>query len=568
MSLAVIRALSLVLSAALVAACSGTGESSAPAQTTPERIVFASKRGESFDIYVMNSDGTDLRQLTRAETDERPVGWSPDGTTFAFLRERDESGRGDLHVIGADGSGERRVTDARVRVSDAAWSPDGSRFAATTCDERTCRIKTIDASDGRRGAVTGGPSDFGPSWSPDGARLVFVHVEAQSHDRHLELYVINADGSGRRRVTHNHFLDAGPDWSPDGRTIVFGSNRAPSARCLWHDCSGSTSELYTMTADGTLITRLTRHPADDVSPAWSAGGEKIVFARIRDERDDYEIYAMNANGGCETRLTDNDAWEVAPAFGGRESGPLQCTDLAVSTSAGAEVARVGRRLSFSVDVRNVGTLPATATQLAVALPNSAAVAALRPSQGRCSGARHVRCALGTLPAGAAVDVRLEVRAVAGARLVLQPSASAAEHDPNRQNNRGAAATLVCSLLGGAAGDRLVGRSRNDVICGRGGNDVIRAGRGGDIVYGDEGDDVVLGGAGADILYGGPGDDRVVGGSGRDRIDGGPGCDTVHARDGERDVVRGDEGRTIVDRDANGVARERGYVRLDRPCRPR
>jgi Tol biopolymer transport system component len=564
----VIRALGLVCSAALVAACGGNDESSAPTQTTPERIVFASKRGGSSDLYVMNGDGSGLRRLTRTPTEERPTGWSPDGTAIAFVRQREPGGGGDLYVIGSDASGERRVTDGQVRVSDAAWSPDGSRFAVTTCDQRTCRIETIDADGGGRRGLTEGPFDLAPSWSPDGARLVFVHVEGQSHDRHLELYLINADGSGRRRLTHNRFLDSGPAWSPDGRTIAFLSNRAPSARCLWHDCSGSTSELYTMNADGGPVTRLTHHLADDVSPRWSTGGEKIVFARIRDERDDYEIYAMNADGGCETRLTDNDAWDVAPAFGGRDSGRLQCADLAVSASSSAQVAPVGRRLSFSIKVRNVGTLAATATTLAVAIPKAAVVIAARPSQGRCSDGRPVRCALETLPPGAHVDVRLAVRAVAGARLVLQPSASAAEHDPNRRNDRTAAATLVCSLLGGAGADRLVGSNGNDVICGRGGDDVILARGGSDLVYGDEGDDIVHGGAGADVLHGGPGDDRVVGGSGRDRIDGGAGCDTVHARDGEPDVVRGDEGRTTVDRDANGVARERGFVSLDRACRPR
>jgi Tol biopolymer transport system component len=567
MSSVVIRALGLLSSAALVAACAGSDESSAQAPTTPERIAFASKRGDSFDIYVMNGDGTGVQRLTRTPADERPTGWSPDGTAIAFVRERKQSGDGDLYVIGADGSGERRVTDGRVLVSHAAWSPDGSRFAVTTCDQGACRIETIEADGGGRRRLTEGRLDVGASWSPDGAKLVFVHVEAQSHDRHLELYLINADGSGRRRLTDNHFLDAGPHWSPDGRTIAFASNRAPSARCLWHDCSGSTSELYTMDADGASVRRLTRHPADDVSPGWSGSGEKIVFARIRDSRDDYEIYAMNANGGCETRLTDNAAWDTAPAFGGMDSGPLQCADIAVSGSSSAQFARVGQRLWFSLRVRNVGTRPASETALAVAIPGSAVLTAARSSQGRCSRGRSVRCALGTLPPGGHVEVRLDVRTLAGARLVLQPSASAAERDPNRRNDRTAAASLICLHLGGAGDDRLVGTAGNDVLCGRGGNDVIVAGGGSDAVYGDEGDDLVLGGAGDDILRGGPGDDRVVGGRGRDRIDGGPGCDTVHARDGEPDVVRGDEGRTTVDRDAKGVARERGFVSLDRPCRP-
>lgn len=453
-------------------------------------------------------------------------------------------------------------------MSDADWSPDGSRFAVTTRGERGWRIETIDADGGDRRRVTDGPFDFGPSWSTDGRTLLFVHVEGQSHDRHLELYTVEADGSGRRRLTHNEFLDAGPDWSPDGRTIAWGSNRAPSAHCLWHDCTGSTSELYTMTPDAAAVTRLTRHPADDVGPRWSTGGAKIVFTRIREERDDYEIYAMNADGGCETRLTNNAVWDVSPVFGGRDSGPLRCADVAVSVSGAAPVARLGQRLSFAVRVRNAGMVAASSTTLGVAIPRSAVLAAARPSQGRCTGTRHVTCSLGTLPPGANVDIRLDVRTIAGARLVLQPLARTTERDPNRRNDHTAAATLVCSLLGTAGDDRLLGSPGDDVICGRDGDDILRARGGTDVVYGDAGDDVLLGGAGGDVLRGGADDDRIVGGPGRDRIEGGPGCDTIDARDGEPDVVRGDQGRTTVDRDAKNVAREHGAVSLDRPCRPR
>lgn len=123
-------------------------------------------------------------------------------------------------------------------------------------------IYTIDADgSGRRRIIRHRLLDGGPSWSPDGRRIVFGSLR----DGNPELYVANADGSAVRRLTVEDGEDGAARWSPDGASIVFASDRAGSL------------DIYLVRADGTGIRRLTSDPADEELPAFSPDGRQIVF---------------------------------------------------------------------------------------------------------------------------------------------------------------------------------------------------------------------------------------------------------------------------------------------------
>jgi Tol biopolymer transport system component len=108
------------------------------------------------------------------------------------------------------------------------------------------------------------PGDQNPSWSPDGRKLVFWHERGQRGD----IYVANADGSGRRRLTSDtRRSHAFPDWSPDGRWIAFQVGRYRE----W--------QLFVMRPDGSGLRRITS-PDDGYTrfnPAWSPTSKELVF---------------------------------------------------------------------------------------------------------------------------------------------------------------------------------------------------------------------------------------------------------------------------------------------------
>ena len=149
-----------------------------------------------------------------------------------------------------------------------------------------------------------------PFWSPDGSQVVF------SSDRSgtPQIWLMNADGSGLRRLTHGDANDDTPVWTPDGRFIVFVSDRDGNL------------EIYRMRPDGSEPLNLTRHPAPDGHPKISPDGSKVVFNSGRSSDPalfsgeamvrgmNHEIYEMDMNGEGVARLTDHPEWDTYPSL--------------------------------------------------------------------------------------------------------------------------------------------------------------------------------------------------------------------------------------------------------------
>lgn len=147
--------------------------------------------------------------------------------------------------------------------------------------------------------LTSGFGDLGPSWSPDGSKIVFPSSDGGPGG--YEIYVVNIDGSGVTNLTNNPALDCYPSWSPDGGKIAFASDR------------NGNDEIYIMNTDGSGVTNLTNNSAWDMDPSWSPDGSKIVFFSYRDGNS--EIYTMNADGTEQTNQTNNPASDWFPSWG-------------------------------------------------------------------------------------------------------------------------------------------------------------------------------------------------------------------------------------------------------------
>lgn len=152
--------------------------------------------------------------------------------------------------------------------------------------------------------TVGGGIGFGDQvarWSPGGTMIAFTRdTSTSATNLRSDLYIMNADGSGLRRLTNSGGDNIGASWSPDGARIAFMSDR------------GGQADLYTVNIDGTDLKRITTHSAFDTAPAWSPDGTTIAFAS--DRTGNFEIFTMPATGGAATQRTNSGYFDFSPSW--------------------------------------------------------------------------------------------------------------------------------------------------------------------------------------------------------------------------------------------------------------
>ena len=202
---------------------------------------------DRFDIYTANRDGTGMRRLTNYDVYTAEGVLSPDGQRIVFTSLKD--GDLDIYTMNVDGTDVRRLTTAPGYDGGPWWSPDGTKIvyrawhppdSAGLADykgllaQRMVRpsrmelwVMNADGSDQRQITNLGG-ANFGPSWTPEGRRIVFSSNYKNPRSRNFELYLVNLDGSGLEQITHHEEFDGFPMFSPDGKRMVWASNRGNS----------------------------------------------------------------------------------------------------------------------------------------------------------------------------------------------------------------------------------------------------------------------------------------------------------------------------------------------------
>jgi Tol biopolymer transport system component len=251
----------------LLLAVAGCGTSPAPRA----ELLFVSSRDGDYAIYGVGAGGGREFRLTKGRGDpSRPEGlffavepaWSPSGRLIAFASRRD--GRSHIYVMRADGTRIRRVTNAKSDDDGPAWAPNGRRIAFS----RERALYTVASAGGpvRRLSRGIGGDSANPAWSPDGKLIVYDYRRPGFGIR--EIWVVGVDGSRPRPVTELGAVSTLPAWSPDGRHLAFQSN-----------VHGGHFEIYTIGRDGRGLRRETRSSIDTIEPAWSPDGSEIAFSR-------------------------------------------------------------------------------------------------------------------------------------------------------------------------------------------------------------------------------------------------------------------------------------------------
>jgi Tol biopolymer transport system component len=191
------------------------------------------------DIWVMNADGTGQRRLPGvADSPDYATDWSPDGSRLFFT-----ASPGAWSMLAADGSDKRLEADSGAGEGGGVVSPDGRRMAFLstfgTFANRTADIYTtrLDGTEDWVRLTNNRFEERSPDYSPDGSRLAFT----SDRDGDWDVYTMNTDGSGVLQVTNLPRSEVAVAWSPDGKHIAFTSTQEDV----------DSPKLYIMNADGT-----------------------------------------------------------------------------------------------------------------------------------------------------------------------------------------------------------------------------------------------------------------------------------------------------------------------------
>jgi Tol biopolymer transport system component len=296
MSRAALGAGAVTAALLLLVGCSGG------AKPRPDLVMVSTRDGD-YAIFAMNADGGRQVRLTDETGDAESVenlffqvdpAWSPDGRQIAFASNR--HGSFDLFVMNADGTGTEVLVSTSEDDTYPSWSPNGAKVAFARGDQGDIWVTNSDGT-GTHAISEHPASESQPSWSPDGDWIAYVRRTPGTSAR--ELWLMRPDGTRRHALTSLSGAIYSPAWSPDAKRIAFAGA-----------VNGTTYDIYTIDVNANGIKRLTRASESSFEPAWSPDGKTIAFAR------EGSIFTIDLKGN-ETELTDPEGNDSSPVWNPR-----------------------------------------------------------------------------------------------------------------------------------------------------------------------------------------------------------------------------------------------------------
>jgi Tol biopolymer transport system component len=270
------------------------------------------------DIFTMRPDGSHKRQVTSTDRTETAV-WSPDGTKLALIRYPAVADqRTAVMVVNADGSGVRRLARARFTVQELRWAPDGTKLAFCDVDisqpdlptsQYPSAIKVIDLNMHTVSRLTAFDEHArSPTWSPGSDRIAFAMADLSDSD----VWVMNADGTARAAVTVDNKIDQlSPVWSPNADRIAY-ERVIPK---LGKNAGDAAVVLEVRGSDGGNLVQLTAPTSSfDEAPQWAPDGGGLLFFRLETVNYTTELRTVTANGSSERGLTMVEGPELSPVW--------------------------------------------------------------------------------------------------------------------------------------------------------------------------------------------------------------------------------------------------------------
>lgn len=273
-----------------------------------KKIAFYLHQNNTVNLFTIDIDGQNQKLLASGNISGAPA-WSPDDNRLAYRKATNLFGPGDIYTIRVDGTDELRLTNQYDNYSPQFTPDNNSIIYSSDIDSHSAIYKmNIDGSNKR--ALTANDKHFGdPKISPDGSKIAITDFDRSGS----QIFVMNADGSNLKKLTFTvspRYFDTGyprdanshPAWSPNSSRLTYVS---------WEN---GTPDIFVINANGKGNKRLTDSPIRDENPAWTKDGNYIIFSSNRNNNMSAEIYIMRTEGQLQTPLTHYIADDIYPTY--------------------------------------------------------------------------------------------------------------------------------------------------------------------------------------------------------------------------------------------------------------
>ena len=268
------------------------------------KLAFVSDRdGGNREIYTMDLvwmdgytqwEGRNLTNITQTQGHDWTPKFSPSNDKIVYTTFFPETDNYDVFLMNVDGTEKKNLTNSTWYEKYPQFSSDGSFIIYQAWQKGKMEIFFTNLLDENNINLTRNTQfhdimSHGNAISPDGQKIVFT----SERDGNRNIYLMNTDGTDQTQLTLHAAHDYEPIFSPDGMTIVFTSER------------DGNKEIYIMNNNGLNLKNLSNNPADDWNPRYYPDNHKIVFQSLRDGPVNWEIYMMTVDGKRQTNLTNH-----------------------------------------------------------------------------------------------------------------------------------------------------------------------------------------------------------------------------------------------------------------------
>lgn len=268
------------------------GETAFAEQAEISQIGFSSFTEEYWQIWRMDSDGGNLRQMTKSLCDKKEPLWFDKGQKLLY-----RISNAKLYVTDLKTGEEVRVLEQYGNILNPDISSDKrrilfTRFRTDITDSSDIWIAPFESESGENKAerlTHESGIQYDADISPDGKSVVYV---SSSKGKGHGICLADIEGKNHVCLKQDGFYNLCPDWSPDGKKIVFASN------------AEGNYDIWLMDSDGKNQTRLTADKGLDTQPKWSRDGKDILF--ISNRLGNMQVWIMKADGSDQKALTPKD----------------------------------------------------------------------------------------------------------------------------------------------------------------------------------------------------------------------------------------------------------------------